>query len=120
MRLFLDASVSPALAKALGGHGFDVVAQREVLPLNSSDLQVMETAFADGRVVLARDYDMAELALRGFANSAGVVIIAFDEADVSAEGARIASELKRLGESIYRAVHVIEVKRVRSRPFDLG
>ncbi|MBC7768615.1 MAG: DUF5615 family PIN-like protein [Phycisphaerales bacterium] len=119
MRLFLDASVSPALAAALCAHGFDVVAQRDVLAVNSTDDKVMEAAFADGRIVVARDYDIAELALRGFARAIGVVIVAFDEADVSAEAVRVAAELMRLGDSVTGAVHVIEAHRVRSRPFSL-
>jgi predicted nuclease of predicted toxin-antitoxin system len=41
MRLFLDASISPALAEALKLHGFDVIAQRDVLHTSSRDEEVL-------------------------------------------------------------------------------
>jgi predicted nuclease of predicted toxin-antitoxin system len=120
MRLFLDASVSPTLGDALATMGFDVVAQRSVLPLNSVDEDVLRAAWTDRRVVVARDYDMAELVLRGFAEAVAVVIIAFDLPAVVDEAHRVAQELNALGNKVLNAVVVIEPNRVRTRPFDLG
>ncbi len=120
MRLFLDASVSPALAAELTQAGFDVIAQRDALHLGSSDLDVMAAAWAEQRIVVARDYDMAELVLRGFAQALGVVIVAFDSASPADEAKRIASELQQLGETVPGSVVVIELTRVRQRPFDVA
>lgn len=101
MRLFLDASMSPALGDALAARGFDVIAQRRVLPTNSPDTAVLAAALADRRVVLARDYDMAELVLRGFSQAIGVIIVAIDVRGID-------------------AVHIIEPGRIRRRPFELS
>lgn len=94
MRLFLDASLSPGVARELRGLG--------------------------RRIGVARDYDMSELVLRGFAQAEGVVIIAFDFSSAPDEAKRIASELKALGERAKRAVHVFEPAGVRSRPYDIA
>lgn len=93
---------------------------RQVLPANSPDKDVLSVAWADQRIVLARDYDMAELVLRGFARAVGVVIVAFDAIDPATEARRIAVELRVLGDRAAGAVSVIETARVRHRPFDLS
>ena len=110
--------MSPAIAASLHVHGFDVVDQREVLAANASDTEVLAAAWPERRIVIARDYDMAELVLRGFAEAAGVVIVAFDFAGADAEADRLAAELINLGERTNGRVHVIEARGVRSRPFD--
>jgi predicted nuclease of predicted toxin-antitoxin system len=93
MRLFLDASMSPAVAAELMQLGLDVVAQREVLKVDSSDLEVMHAAWADQRIIVARDYDMAELVLRGFTQAVAVVVVAFDATNPADEAKRIAHDL---------------------------
>jgi|CXWL01.1.fsa_nt_gi predicted nuclease of predicted toxin-antitoxin system len=120
MRLFLDASLSPALAEALAARGYDVIAQRQVLATNAPDTKVLGAAFDDRRIIVARDYDMAELVLRGFANAVGVVIVAFDLENVHAEAERIDAELRRLGDQSINAVIVLERSRVRRRPYNLS
>lgn len=120
MRLFLDASISPALAGELKKHGFDVVAQRERLAVNSTDDQVLLAAWTDNRIMVARDYDMAELVLRKFAQAHGVVIVAFDSAAPADEAQRIASELNRLAGAVEGSVVVIENNRTRRRPLELS
>lgn len=118
MRLFLDASMSPAIASELRARGFDVVDQREVLSASASDGEVMAEAWLDRRIVIARDYDMGELVLRGFAEAEGVVIVAFDFETAAAEAEKLRHELSALGSKVSGHVHVIGPRRTRSRPFD--
>jgi predicted nuclease of predicted toxin-antitoxin system len=118
MRLFLDASISPAVAIALRAHGFDVVDQRDVLKASASDREVMAEAWLDRRVVIARDYDIGELVLRGFADAEGVIILAFDFESSAAEAQRLAEELAALGEKVRGHVHVLSPAGRRGRPFD--
>lgn len=120
MRLFLDASVSPAIRDELAQLGFDVMAQRDVLSPKATDTDVMDAAWKDQRVVVARDYDTAELVLRGFAKASAVVVVAFDAPTAKQEAQRIAEELHQLGERLTSSVLVIEPSRVRRRPFDLA
>ena len=118
MRLFLDASMSPAVATELRARGFDTIDQRDVLKASASDHDVMSEAWRERRIVIARDYDMAELVLRGFAKAEGVVIIAFDFDSPTAEADRLSKELSGLGQKVRGHVNVIEPSGTRSRPFD--
>ena len=120
MRLFLDASISPAVAAELRSLGFDAVDQRKVPSASASDQAVMAEAWRERRIVVARDYDMGELVLRGFAQAEGVVIIAFDFESTAAEAARIGAELHALGDKVRGHVHVIGLNRTRSRPYDVS
>lgn len=110
--------MSPAVAPALRALGFDAVDQRDVLPAAATDNEVLAAAWMERRVIVARDYDMAELVLRGFAQATGVVIVAFDFADAVAEATRIAAELTALGHRAHGAVHIFGPVGVRSRQFD--
>jgi predicted nuclease of predicted toxin-antitoxin system len=118
MRLFLDASISPAVAAEMRQRGFDTVDQRDVLKASASDVEVMAEAWRERRIVVARDYDMGELVLRGYAEAEGVVIVAFDFESPAAEANRLSQELMALGASVSGHVHVIGSSRTRSRPFD--
>ena len=118
MRLFLDASMSPAVVVELRAHGFDAVDHRDVLKASASDREVMAEAWRERRIVIARDYDMGELVLRGFAEAEGVVIVAFDFESSVAEAGRLRQELTALGDKIRGHVHVIGPTGIRSRPFD--
>jgi hypothetical protein len=118
MRLFLDASMSPAVAGKLRARGFDAVDQRDVLKVSATDREVMAEAWRERRVIIARDYDMGELVLRGFAEAEGVVIVAFDFESPESEADRLSKELLALGDKVRGQVHVIEVRGTRSRPFD--
>jgi len=114
MRLFLDASLSPAVAAELRSLGVDAIAQRDVLPGNATDDAVMRAAHADGRFIVARDFDMAELALRRFAPAIAVVIVAFDFVSPQQEALRIQADLALLGDGVLGSVVVLEANRIRS------
>lgn len=110
--------MSPAVASELRARGFDAVDQRDVLKVSATDLEVMSEAWRERRIVVARDYDMGELVLRGFAAAEGVVIVAFDFENAAAEAKRLADELLALGERAKAHVHVIGPGGTRSRPYD--
>lgn len=105
--------MSPGVVRALNALGYDALDQRDVLPAGSGDREVMSRAHQDGRIVVARDFDMAELALRGFAPAAGVIVVAFDFIDPATEAARLDRVLRSLGAAILGSVLVIEASRVR-------
>lgn len=105
--------MSPGVGRALGALGYDALDQRDVLPAGSGDREVMARAHQDGRVVVARDFDMAELALRGFAPAAGVGIVAFDFVDPASEAERLHKVIQSLGGAILGSVLVIEATRLR-------
>ena len=59
MRFLVDASLSPAVAVLLTEAGHDAVHVRDALGLKAPDLEILEHAAADGRVIVAADTDFA-------------------------------------------------------------
>lgn len=111
--------MSPQAAVALRARGLDAVDQRDYLPSSAPDADVMAAAWAQDRIVVARDYDMGELAIRKLARAHGVVIVAFDAASLEEEADRLALEIGVMGDRLNGCVTVVEQGRVRTpRPIE--
>lgn len=74
MRFLVDASLSPAVAVLLTEAGHDAVHVRDALGLKAPDLEILEHAAADGRVIIAADTDFGELLARRGVNRPSVVL----------------------------------------------
>jgi predicted nuclease of predicted toxin-antitoxin system len=75
VRLLLDQNLSPLLAELLVADGHDAVHVRSLGMSTASDLTIMETASAEGRVVLSADHDFGELLARTNAASPSVLLL---------------------------------------------
>ena len=74
MRFLVDASLSPAVAVLLTEAGHDAVHVRDALGLKAPDLEILEHAAADGRVIVAADTDFGELLARRGVNRPSLVL----------------------------------------------
>lgn len=111
--------MSPRAAVELQARGVDAVDQRAYLPSSAADADVMATAWAEGCIIVARDYDMGELAIRRLAPAHGVIIVAFDAVSIEEEAERLSAEIGALGDRVKGCVTVIEAARVRiPRPIE--
>lgn len=61
MRFLIDASMSPVVVQELRRAGHDAMHVGEVLRLNSPDVDVLEHASQDARVIVAADTDFGDL-----------------------------------------------------------
>jgi predicted nuclease of predicted toxin-antitoxin system len=57
MRFLADMNVSPSTVEALRDQGWDVLRVSEVLPPDTIDLDILEWARAQGRIVIPLHYD---------------------------------------------------------------
>lgn len=57
VRLLANMSISPQAVKVLQGEGWDVVRVSDLVPVNTSDADVLELARSENRVVLTQDLD---------------------------------------------------------------
>ena len=71
LQFHLDESVDPAVAVGLGQRGIDVTTAGEVRLLGASDLQHLEFARTEGRVLVTHDRDYLRMAAAG-ADHAGI------------------------------------------------
>lgn len=61
MRFLVDASMSPVVVQELREAGHDAVHVGEVLRLDAPDVDILEHAVREGRVIVAADTDFGDL-----------------------------------------------------------
>lgn len=61
MRILVDASMSPVVVRGLREAGHDAVHVGEVLRLDAPDVDILEHAVREARVIVAADTDFGEL-----------------------------------------------------------
>jgi len=61
MRFLVDASMSPVVVRELREAGHDAVHVGEALRLDAPDVDILEHAARDGRVIVAADTDFGDL-----------------------------------------------------------
>ena len=74
MRFLIDASMSPVVVQELRRAGHDAVHVGEVLRLNSPDVDILEHAARDARVIVAADTDFGDLLAARQAAAPSVVL----------------------------------------------
>lgn len=69
MRFFADMNISPRTVRLLREQGWDILRVSEVLPASAKDLEVLEFARRERRVVITQDLDFSVLlALSGYSS----------------------------------------------------
>ncbi len=76
MRFLADESRDFAVVRALKSAGFDVTAVRDAMP-GAEDVEVIEMAVRESRVLLTEDKDFGQLVFASSAQSSGVVLIRY-------------------------------------------
>jgi predicted nuclease of predicted toxin-antitoxin system len=67
LRLLANMNISPETVKALQEKGLDIVRVSQILPVTSSDVEILDLARRENRIVVTQDLDFsALLALGGF------------------------------------------------------
>jgi len=67
LRLLANMNISPETVNALNEKGIDIVRVSQILPVTSSDREVLELARRENRILVTQDLDFsALLALGGF------------------------------------------------------
>ncbi len=61
LRLIADVHISPLTVAALNLQGYDIVRSTDFLPATAADIEILEFARAEGRIVLTQDLDFSML-----------------------------------------------------------
>jgi predicted nuclease of predicted toxin-antitoxin system len=56
-----DVHISPLTVEALKSQGYDIVRSTDLLPANAADLEILELARVEHKVVLTQDLDFSML-----------------------------------------------------------
>jgi len=61
LRLLADVHISPLTVVALKSQGYDIVRITDLLPATAADVEILELARVEGKVVLTQDLDFSML-----------------------------------------------------------
>ncbi len=59
--LLADVHISPLTVAALNSQGYDIVRTTDLLPATAADVEILELARVEGRVILTQDLDFSML-----------------------------------------------------------
>jgi predicted nuclease of predicted toxin-antitoxin system len=114
MRLLANENIPFDAVKALRENGYDVLWTREDSP-GSTDVEVLETAQEQDRVLITFDKDFGELAFRSKRPAASGIILFRTPMNSPAEVARFLSNAIRSRDDWKGHFSVVETDRVRMR-----
>jgi predicted nuclease of predicted toxin-antitoxin system len=121
MRFLVDASMSPVVVRVLREAGHDAVHVGEVLRLNAPDVDILEHAAREERVIVAADTDFGDLLASRRAAEPSVVLFHRQTGRRPREQAALLLANLSSVELDLRdgAVVVVEERRVRVRPLPI-
>lgn len=122
MRLLVDNALSPRVAAALAGDGHDVVHVRDRGLHAASDVELLELAREEGRVIVSADSDFGTLlALRDAQRPSFLLWRSRDRPSLEKQARAIASVIDQCRDDLDAgAVVVIDDERIRVRRLPIG
>jgi predicted nuclease of predicted toxin-antitoxin system len=115
MRWLSDECVDVRIAAFLRSHGHDVIHALDVTP-TAQDIDVMNLALREGRLLLTEDKDFGDLAIRRGIAVPGIVLLRVQPDLLSFKCAQLNSAIVKFGETLIGQYVVVEARRFRSRP----
>ncbi len=122
LRLLADMNISPKTVEALRQKGWDIVRVSKLLPVNTTDAEVLDFARHEERVVVTQDLDFSTLLALGGHDRPSLVTLRLSISDPETVTRRVLEVLPRIEQMLQEgcAVTVEEVSvRVRKLPIGL-
>ena len=114
MRLLADENVSHLVIQRLRGRGFEVVSIGETRS-GATDRDVLETANAEGCILITEDRDFGELVIRQRLSVRGMILLELDRLSNAAEADAVLEVVSLHGDKLLGNLVVIEPQRIRVR-----
>ena len=115
-KLLLNENVPLAAYESLESNGVDVKRVGREIP-GGTDLEVIDLAVADGRVLVTCDKDFGQLVFKEVRSDVkGVILLRFKPRTPSIFGPKILNLLREYGNEILGSFVVVEESRIRIRP----
>jgi predicted nuclease of predicted toxin-antitoxin system len=115
MQWLFDECVDVALVEQLRRAGHDVVYVAEITP-RASDIEVMERAARERRLLLTEDKDFGDLVFRRRQPVPGLLLLRIGPTQRQRKAERLLAAIDRFGRDLFGHYTVIEEARFRSRP----
>ena len=115
MRWLVDECVDAALVDLLRQSGHEALYVSEISP-RATDIDVMNRAERDHRLLLTEDKDFGDLVFRQARPVPGIVLIRIVAMQRQCKAERLTVAIERFGETLFGRYTVIEQARFRMRP----
>jgi len=119
MRFLADMNLSPLTVEALREQGWDILRVAEVLPGDAVDLEILEWARRQGRIVLTQDLDFSALVALGGYSQPSLITLRLSTASPDTVTARLLQVIPDLKEALQAGCAVTigdATVRLRSLP----
>jgi len=116
LRFIADIHISPLTVAALRQQGYDTLRITEVLPATAADLEILELARAENRIVLTQDLDFSALVALGGYVQPSLVTLRLSSAQPDVVSRRLLEVLPQLEQVLVEGSAItIEDNTVRFR-----
>lgn len=119
MRWLVDECVDAALVESLRLSGHDVVAVSDI-SLRATDMEVMNHADSEGRLLLTEDKNFGDLVFRQSRPVPGIVLLRISTVHRERKAERLLACIDRFADALIGQYTVIEEGRFRTRPLLLA
>ena len=121
MKILADMHISPHTVAFLRTHGHDAIRVNEILPSDSSDRTIVETARNEGRTVLTQDLDFSEIISLSRKSTPSLISLRLSSSRVEFVNSRLEKILPRIRTDVAKgAIIVVEDERIRVRDLPIG
>lgn len=116
IKLLADMNISPATVSNLQIQGWDIIRVVEILPATASDLEILEFARGEERVIISQDLDFSMLLAVGGYSKPSLITLRLSFTDPEAVTQKILSCLPQIDEILTQGAAVtIEDNNIRIR-----
>lgn len=116
LRLIADVHISPLTVAALQQESYDIIRSTDRLPPNAADIEILELARVEGRIVLTQDLDFSMLVALNHYEQPSLVTLRLSSAKPILVAQPLQSILPSLESDLKRGVAVtIDDESVRMR-----
>ncbi|MGB3654739.1 MAG: DUF5615 family PIN-like protein, partial [Rivularia sp. (in: cyanobacteria)] len=100
IKLLADMNISPVTVSNLQIQGWDTIRVVEILPPTASDLEILEFARQEGRVILSHDLDFSMLLAVGGYNQPSLITLRLSFTDPEVVTEKILNALPQVEETL--------------------
>lgn len=96
LRFIADVNISPLTVKVLKLEGYDIVRTTDLLPATAADIDILEYARVENRIVITQDLDFSMLIALGKYNQPSLVTLRLSSAKPDVVTQRLLEVLPQL------------------------
>ena len=116
IRFLANMNISPKTVESLSKKGWDIIRVSNILPVNTSDQEILDLARQEGRVVVTQDLDFSALLALGGFDQPSLITLRLSVSDPESINQRLLELLPQLEDALSGGCAVtIEDIRIRIR-----